>query len=243
MNRALLIDLFALPEYDISLALGYLKAFADADPAVRGSWEISLLHLPVSAPAAEVAAAIADSGADLVGLSCYSWNIRAVERALALVPRKPGRLVALGGIEVTPDPVGYLRKIGVVDFIVFGEGEETFHEILRNLEGGAAAYGPDAVDAVTGVAWRHGRTIRKNPARPPIADLSTIPSPYLSGTYGALLQGQDRVMVETTRGCPYTCTFCFEPRGFARVRAFPVERAKAEIAAIHAAGGRERSEE
>ena len=46
-------------------------------------------------------------------------------------------------------------------------------------------------------------------------------------------------MVETTRGCPYTCTFCFEPRGFARVRSFPMERAKEEIRSIVAAGVKE----
>ena len=39
MHKALLIDLFALPEYDISLALGYLKAYADADPRVAERWE------------------------------------------------------------------------------------------------------------------------------------------------------------------------------------------------------------
>ena len=46
MRRVLLIDLYALPEYDISLALGYLKACADADPAVKAAWTVDLLHLP-----------------------------------------------------------------------------------------------------------------------------------------------------------------------------------------------------
>ena len=110
MNKALLIDIYALPEYDISLALGYLKAYADADPAVRTAWSIQMLHLPVDTPAKDVAAAIANSGADLVGLSCYSWNIRAVERGLALLPPKGGPMVILGGIEVTPDPAGYLKR-------------------------------------------------------------------------------------------------------------------------------------
>jgi hypothetical protein len=46
-------------------------------------------------------------------------------------------------------------------------------------------------------------------------------------------------MVETARGCPYTCTFCFEPRGFAKVRSFPLDRAKAEIECIVKAGVKE----
>jgi hypothetical protein len=92
---------------------------------------------------------------------------------------------------------------------------------------------------VAGVAFREGKAVRKNAARLPIPDLSTIPSPYLAGTFGPLLKNQDRVMVETARGCPYTCTFCFEPRGFAKVRSFPVDRVKEELASIVDAGVRE----
>lgn len=240
MRRALLVDLYALPEYDLSLALGYLKAFADADPGVKGSWDIRLLHLPVATPPGDVAAAVAREAPDLVGFSCYSWNIRAVEKALTRLPASGRPLVVLGGIEVTPDPAGYLRRNRNADLVVFGEGEETFREVLQRLAAlPPGPLGASALAEVKGVCWRDGRKERRNAARPPIADLATVPSPYVTGAFGPLLAGQDRVMVETTRGCPYTCTFCFEPRGFARVRSFPADRVKEEMRAIAAAGVRE----
>jgi radical SAM superfamily enzyme YgiQ (UPF0313 family) len=239
MRKALLIDLFALPEYDISLALGYLKAYADADPAVKAAWRIELMHFPVDTPPGDIVAAIDRVGPALVGFSCYSWNIRSVEKVLAKLPNLDDRLVALGGIEVTPDPAGYMKANPVVDLVVFGEGEVTFRELLDRLKEGVDRFGPATMEGLQGVCWRDGRHVRRNTARPPIADLETVPSPYLTGAYGDLLEGQDRVMVETTRGCPYTCTFCFEPRGFARVRSFPVERAKAEVEAIIEAGVKE----
>jgi len=239
MQKALLIDIFALPEYDISLALGYLKAYADADPGVAAAWKIDLLHFPVDAKPEDVAAAVAKAAPDLVGFSCYSWNIRAVEKVLSRLPPLERTLVALGGIEVTPDPQGYLKDNPAADLVVFGEGEATFRELLERLKGGVDSFGPSTMQGLAGVCWRDGRQLRRNNPRPPIPDLSTIPSPYLGGTYGDLLKGQDRVMVETARGCPYTCTFCFEPRGFARVRSFPMERAKEEIAHIVKSGVRE----
>ncbi len=235
MRKALLIDLYALPEYDVSLALGYLKAFADAVPAVRAAWDVELLHLPVATPPEEVAAAVQRSGAPLVGFSCYSWNIREVERALTRLPAKGKPFVVLGGIEVTPDPEGYLKKNRNADMVVFGEGEETFRDVLLRLSGSMDS----PMEGVAGVCWREGRRTRKNAPRPPIPDLATVPSPYLSDSYGPLLRNQDRVMVETARGCPYTCTFCFEPRGFARVRSFPAARVKEELACIVGEGVRE----
>lgn len=234
MPKALLVDLFALPEYDVSLALGYLKAFSDAVPEVKAAWEISLLHLPTSTPAEDVAAAVQRAGAALVGFSCYSWNIREVERALARLPEKGKPFVLLGGIEVTPDPEGYLKKNRAADAVAFGEGEETFRDLLLRLKDG-----PAPLEGIPGVAWREGKRTRKNEPRPPIPDLSIVPSPYLSGSFGDLLRDQDRVMVETARGCPYTCTFCFEPRGFAKVRSFPKERVRQELACIVGAGVRE----
>jgi radical SAM superfamily enzyme YgiQ (UPF0313 family) len=239
MRKALLIDLFALPEYDISLALGYLKAYADADPEIRGAWQIDLLHLPVGTPADAVVAAVAKAAPDLAGFSCYSWNIRDVERAVGRLPEDGRPIVVLGGIEVTPDPSGYLRKNRNADLVVFGEGEITFRDVLAALKDPASRPGAATLGSVQGVCWRDGKAVKRNAGRPPIPDLSTIPSPYLSGSYGALLKDQDRVMVETARGCPYTCTFCFEPRGFAKVRSFPVDRVKQELRSIVGAGVRE----
>ena len=239
MRKALLIDLFALPEYDISLALGYLKSYADADAAVKAAWQIELMHFAVDTPPQDIVAAIDRVGPALVGFSCYSWNIRSVEKVLAKLPNLEERLVVLGGIEVTPDPAGYMKANPVVDLVVFGEGEVTFREILDRLKEGVDRFGPATMEGLQGVCWRDGRGVRRNTARPPIADLDTVPSPYLTGAYGDILKGQDRVMVETTRGCPYTCTFCFEPRGFARVRSFGLERSKAEVEFIVKSGVKE----
>ena len=123
MPKALLIDLFALEEYDLSLALGYLKAFAHGDPGVKEAWEIELAHHSIETDPDELVASVMRAEPDLVGFSCYSWNIRAVERAVAKMgSREDKPVVILGGIEVSPDPLASLRRNRNADAVVFGEG-------------------------------------------------------------------------------------------------------------------------
>lgn len=239
MRKALLIDLYTLDAFNLSLALGTLKSHAEADPNVSSQWEIELLHLPARTDLDEVLAAIVQRNVALVGFSCFSWNIHAVERIVAKLPKKRDFVVILGGVEVSPDPMSVIRRNRNVDGVVFGEGEETFTSVLANLPEGASEFKEKVVAPIKGLAWRAGKTVRMNPARPPMSDLSTIPSPYLEGTYGTDLDGRERVMVETTRGCPYRCAYCYESRGFESVRTFPLDRVKEELAYLVKKGVKE----
>lgn len=231
MRKALLIYLYGKGEPGLSLALGFLKAYADADAEVRAAWEIELYHRCLDADPAEVVDRIDRAGADLVGFSCYSWNLRAVQQVVSRLARAGRPWVVLGGVEVTPRPADVLRKTRNVDFVVVGEGEQTFRELLRRLGRDGAGAERDLGD-LEGIAWRDGTAVRVNPPRLPIADLATIPSPYLEGSYGETVRRIATVPVETARGCPFRCTFCFEPRGFTTMRAFPLERVKQELSCL-----------
>ena len=231
MRKALLIYLYGKGEPGLSLALGFLKAYADHDEQVHRSWTLEIVHRAVETDPREVIETVSSAGAGLVAFSCYSWNIRAVQRVVAGLDPNAKPLVVLGGVEVTPRAQEVLRQNRQVDFVVFGEGEQTFCELLRTL-GEGLDRPAERLGEVAGLAWRDGLSIRVNAPRPPIADLSTIPSPYLSNSYGDYVRGIETVPLETARGCPFSCTFCFEPRGFKIMRAFPLERVREEVACL-----------
>lgn len=196
---------------------------------MRRQWSIDLLHRCVDIGAREITADVERAGADLVGFSCYSWNIREVKQVVHGLAgtRKP--IIVLGGVEVTPDPAKVMLGCRAVDVIVFGEGEATFCALLGRLGEDAQAVSRGRLGDVEGIAWRCGRSVHVNDPRPPIGDLSTIPSPYLSGAFGDSVRNVRTAPLETVRGCPYHCAYCFEARGFKTMRAFPLERVKEEI--------------
>jgi len=231
-KTALLVYLYSKEEVGLSLALGLLKAYAEASESIRDGWSIRLLHLPVTGELEHWSASIAAVDADLIGFSCYAWNISAVERLIELPTGARRPIIVLGGVEVTAEPARELARRPAADIVVYGEGEATFRELLARLGGRSRSQLRDGLldlRDIQGIAWRRGRAVRVNSPRPPIEDLTTIPSPYLSGTYGDAVDNLRTAQVETTRGCPYRCTYCFEGRGFKRVRALPLERVRDEI--------------
>ena len=68
--------------------------------------------------------------------------------------------------------------------------------------------------------------------RPRIADLNTLPSPYISGVFDDLFDDRYNfhAVWETNRGCPYACTFCdWGSATMSKVRTFPEDRLQKEI--------------
>jgi radical SAM superfamily enzyme YgiQ (UPF0313 family) len=129
--------------------------------------------------------------------------------ALAEACRVRGIPVVLGGPHVTFLPEEALEHAPLV---VRGEGEEAMKALLRLWgDGRVEAHDPRYAD-VPNLSWMDAAgAVRHNPLAPPVADLDASPVPDFSlaeGTADCMIGGLKTVMVQTSRGCPFDCSFC-----------------------------------
>ena len=165
----------------------------------------------------------------IVGFSCYIWNVRSTLSMARWVRRVfPDAVIMLGGQEVTNSGDEFIREHPFIDFVVDGEGEETFKETLLEL---LAAKDKKDIKDIPGLISRYGERYEK---RDLIRDLDSVPSPFASlrkdpKALRRVARSTLGYMVETSRGCPFKCGFCFESEKFKTVRHFPIERVAEEI--------------
>lgn len=150
---------------------------------------------------------------DLVGLSVMTFqrktSLRIVELLRSLCP---GARVAVGGYDPSLAPEAYMADANGIDFIVRGEGEITFRELLRAIESG------DGFDRIQGLSYRTDDGWHVNPARPVHSlEGDEIRPPKRSARVlnGYTMMGRQVDVVETSRGCTFDCGFCsiIEMRG------------------------------
>ena len=218
--RTVLIGLNS-PGYQ-SLALGYLRAYAQADDRLKGRVAFQTIDLTVDVDPWWIAYRVLPLEPDVVGISVTCWNARAVFDLCRIIrAASPETRIVLGGPEVGPVAEETLEAHPEIDMIVRGEGEITFAEVLYALTRGRDT------SRVEGVSSRRSDGfVVSAPDRGLIADLDSIPSPYLSGVMSPVEGG---AYLETYRGCPHRCGYCFEGKGYGRVRSFSRERVEAEI--------------
>jgi anaerobic magnesium-protoporphyrin IX monomethyl ester cyclase len=169
----------------------------------------------------DVEAAVKTFRPDAVSISAVSQNMGMANKAGEYC-RSIGIPVFLGGVHITLLP-GSLTK--AFDFGVCGEAEETIMEIVDYLSGGGIPGSPD-MENIEGLILHEGSGVKLTGMRSPIAALDTLPFPDRS-----LLNippGQTTYLF-TSRGCPYTCTFCASTRFWNGVRWFSAEYVVNEI--------------
>ncbi|MDF1541575.1 MAG: radical SAM protein [Anaerosomatales bacterium] len=212
-----------------SLALGYVRAYAQADPRLSGKSGFMTLDLDVNVDPWWVAYRVAALEPDVVGFSVTCWNARSVYDACRLLKRiVPNAFVVVGGPEVAPIAEEVLVDQPSIDAVVRGEGEETFVELLSTLLKGRSPW------RVEGVTARRDGEIVSGSDRALIGDLDAIPSPYLTGVLEPV---EGTAYIETYRGCPHRCGYCFEGKGFGRLRSFSKERVQTEIEFLASTAG------
>lgn len=218
----------------MSLSLYNLKAYALlTDPAIPTVWDIDVLQRKLITPGSDVAEqmiaqtvdAIVSSHPDLVGFSVYMWNV-SVFRGIAETLRQklPHARIVMGGPEIASD---YIREGKYDDFeadyLVYGEGEATFRDLLAHL-------GSDtlAIEDVQGLAFRSTSTsgFTLNAPRPLFKSLQVLPSPYLSGVVDDELLARPKLEanLETQRGCTLKCTYCIYHKDMPKITYNEVER-------------------
>jgi radical SAM superfamily enzyme YgiQ (UPF0313 family) len=176
----------------------------------------------------------------VVGLSVMTFQRRTALRIVRLIRSiKPAVRVVAGGYDPSLAPEAYEPPDSGVDFLVRGEGELTFRDLLRCLEQGgdpAAIPGLSFRTAVNPLRFRHA-------AARPVAGLDggeiRLPNRSARVLDGYTFLGRPIDVVESSRGCTYDCSFCsiIEMRG-RNFHTFGFERVLADIADARARGAR-----
>lgn len=184
----------------------------------------------------EVYEALQTTRPDLVAFGSYSWNTElTLKTAQYIRERFPATLIAAGGPDISQnlaitnrDALAYRQ----IDFFMPNEGEEPTANIAEAL----FAHGnPREVRCTTIAGCISVNPETGKPWGVPIAryegDINDIPSPYFDGFLDRFLDDQDYLpIVQTSRGCPYRCTFCVSGKDtWSKVKAFELDRVKAEI--------------
>ena len=131
--------------------------------------------------------------------------------------------VMWGGLHPTLAPHQTITN-PYIDILTVGQGEETFAELVHTLE----KHG-NLMD-IKGIVYKENGNIITNPPRPMTENLDDLPDlPYhlidMKKYFGGDFRGRPSIILTTSRGCPYRCTFCIDPAVYNRGwKAYSAER-------------------
>lgn len=182
---------------------------------------IKIQEFTINQNTSDIMAEVYMSRPDVLGFSCYIWNIKPT-LALCRDYKKvaPETVIILGGPEVSYDAEQILMGHPAIDYIVRGEGEETFKELLQALAG------ERDVTQVQGISYRNNGIIQYNQDRAGTLNLDELPFPYQD----ELDKLSDRIIYyESSRGCPFQCSYCLSA-GSGGIRYLSMARVKDDLA-------------
>jgi radical SAM superfamily enzyme YgiQ (UPF0313 family) len=189
-----------------SLGLGYLAAVAR-----QAGHEVQIFDfgLKPCRPLEDEVQEVIDFGPDVVGFTAMTTSYASVEKASAMLKEALGVPAVIGGPHATSLPNETLKNPNF-DYLIYGEGEETFVEFLQALEANNQQW-----DGLAGLWYKKDGRIFGNPQRPLIKNLDALPYParhlfHLNDYPLYAPTGEQMLTVLSSRGCPYNCSFCFK---------------------------------
>jgi len=150
---------------------------------------------------------------DILGLSVMTFQRKTALRIVELVRSLRAEVrVVVGGYDPSLAPQAYMHESSGIDYIVRGEGEITFRELLRAMETNTG------LSHIVGLSYRDADGWHENPSRPVHSlegDEIRLPKRDARVLNGYTMMGRQIDVVETSRGCTFDCGFCsiIEMRG------------------------------
>lgn len=166
---------------------------------------------------------LAAMGPRILGFSVYLWSRDYLAETSRYLDEDHSQILRVaGGPEASADPQSLLEQ-GKFHLVLAGEGESVIKDIVGEFE----------QHGLNLAAWKEipGLHARGRPtpriARSPGADLGSIPSPYLTRHLNPRPYGG--ALWEISRGCPFSCTYCYESRGEKITRSLDMESTEKEL--------------
>lgn len=193
-----------------SLAPWCLKAYCEERDE---NLKIEIIERTVNENINDILGALYEKSPDILGISCYIWNIEMVGRLVPMIKKvMPECKIILGGPEVS-----YGGEY-MADEIISGEGEVAFFESVHRI-----VYGTEAEKVSHSFA--------------------DFPSPFTEQYFASFIENGENTMpyklvyYETTRGCPFSCAYCLSS-AICGITEIPLTRVKKELTRITSYGAR-----
>ena len=173
---------------------------------------------------------------DILGCSTYVWNSSLAHWACSVAKRKnPNVITVLGGPDFAKDydqKLEYFLKYNYVDIRVLLEGEIAFSNLIKLiLDHGIANKNKIFKDKIEGCSYLHknkSELVEVHTERVKLLD--EIPSPYTTGLLDEFFDGKLIPVIQTTRGCPFSCNFCVESdKYYSKIKSFQTQYAVDEL--------------
>lgn len=137
----------------------------------------------------------------VVGIQFHSIvSLKSCCKACTFIRENFSNIILVGGGETAARRADFILENGFVDYIVDGEGEITFPELLNNLKDNMSM-----IKNIQGIIYRQNGVIVRNEKRKQIETLDSLPFPARDLFE---FNNYPQWSVLTSRGCPYSCTFC-----------------------------------
>lgn len=210
------------------LGVAYVLSYARSQLA--GAFEFGLFKFPE-----DLDRVLRKDPPTVLCFSNYSWNFEVAYKIASLAKVHYPELITVFGGPNFPTEAEEKRKFlqerPGIDFYVELEGELGFVDLIRRLEdhGFSGAKLKSQLVTPLNTAYLHGDDLVSGPLER-IRNIDAIPSPYLSGLLDDFFRYPLVPMIETTRGCPFTCTFCADGLTIKnKVTRYAAERVREEL--------------
>ncbi len=161
--------------------------------------QVKLMEYSINQYAEEIFQSLYREKADVICFSCYIWNIDIIGQVAGWLSQvAPGVQIWLGGPEVSFDVADRLDSWNFVDGIMYGEGEDTFREMM------AFWNGEKNLEDVLGIGHRQpdGKVHVHFPR-------DFVNMSQLNFVYKRPENLKNKIIYyETSRGCPFQCSYC-----------------------------------
>ncbi|MCX5781156.1 MAG: cobalamin-dependent protein [Elusimicrobia bacterium] len=196
-------------KYDINILDALMEGFTKEGVSINNGSE-----LRYGLSDKEIAEHIRRVSPDVVGVSCL---FAAIEKDTINVCRivkeiDPDITTVVGGAHAGANAVKLIEQNPSIDFVIQGEAEVTFRELVSKIENG------NAFSELDGIAYRENNTTRLIPKTRYIEDLDSLPFParhmfdmnkyFEKASAHSSFVLSPYTQVITSRGCPFKCTFC-----------------------------------
>lgn len=155
---------------------------------------------------------------DVVGFSALTYNFNNAVELSGSIKHSLGAKTVFGGVHVIADPDAIHNN--EIDYLIRGEGDIAFSELVFALENKADA---SQLEQIKGIVYKNGNRIINTGLPDRIKNLDELLFPLRENlpvgekyyvrqglTYPAPSQ-QRRASINSSRGCMYKCTFCTSP--------------------------------